>query len=91
MDEAVGAGRADGLLVKPLGVELAAFEACDLGGDQSRAVREVLRAVLRPLLELAMVEGQCLQVAGPLRGADRIAKRGSRQSGVEMVLCQLEE
>src|ERR1700733_15717517 len=60
VNKTVGAGRADGLLVKPLGVELAAFEGGDLGGDQSRAVRKVLRAVLGPFLELAIMGGQCI-------------------------------
>ncbi len=91
VDEAVVAGRADGLLVEALGVELAAFDARDLGADQRGAVREVLRAVLGPHLELAVVGGQGLEVLGSLRRRGRIAERGLRQRGVEMVLRPLEE
>ena len=53
MNKAVVAGRADGLFVEALGVELPAFEASDLGADQCGAVLEILRAVLRPDLRAA--------------------------------------
>ena len=62
MDEAVVARRPDGLFVQPLGIELAAFEARDLRADQRGAVREILRAVLRPDLELSVVGGQRLDM-----------------------------
>ena len=91
MDEAVCAGGANGLLVEPLGVKLAPFEARDLRADQRGAAREVLRAVLGPVLELAMVGGQGLQVAGSLRNGGRLAERGPRQRSVEMVLRPLED
>ena len=45
VDEAVGARRADGLFVEPIGVELAALDARNLGADQRGAVLEILRAV----------------------------------------------
>ncbi len=38
MDKAVGVCRVDGLFVKVLGIERAAFEACDLGSVQRGAV-----------------------------------------------------
>src|SRR3984885_11874235 len=47
VNKSVCAGRANGLLVEPLGVELAIFQACDLRTHQSRAVLEILRAVPR--------------------------------------------
>ena len=61
-------GRADGLFVEALGIQLAAFETSDLGADQRRAVCEILGAVLRPHLELLVMGGQRLQMAGPLAG-----------------------
>ena len=55
VDKAVGARRADGLFVKTLGVELAAFDARDLGADQCGAVLEIFGAILRPDLELPVM------------------------------------
>ena len=52
VDKAVCAGRADGLFVEALGIELAAFDPGDLRADQRGAVLEILRAILRPDLEL---------------------------------------
>src|ERR1700679_2632162 len=42
LNKTIGACRADGLFVVVLRIELPAFEASDLGGDQHRAVREIL-------------------------------------------------
>ena len=69
VDKAVGAGRADGLFVEPLGIELAAFDAGDLRADQRGAVLEILRAILGPDLELSVVGGQCLDSAAGARSA----------------------
>src|SRR6185436_1545101 len=55
VDEAVCAGRADGLFVKLLGIESAAFDAGDLGTDQRCTALEVRGAVLGPLAELTMM------------------------------------
>ena len=52
VNKAVGAGRADGLFVEALGLELAALRARDLRADQRGAVLEILRAIRRPDLEL---------------------------------------
>ena len=73
MNKAVVAGRADGLFVEALGIELAAFDAGDLGADQRGAVLEILRAVLRPDLELLVMGGQRLQMRWPL--ARRMPRR----------------
>ena len=92
MDKAVGAGRADGLFVEALGIELAAFEARDLGADQRGAVLEILRAILRPHLELAVVGGQRLDMLlarSPAGAASQ--ERGSGQRGVEMIFRRLED
>ena len=92
MDKAVGAGRADGLFVEALGVELAAFEAGDLGADQRGAVLEILRAVLRPDLELAG-DGrpEPPDAAGCSSRRCRIAECRARERAVEMILRRLEE
>ena len=71
VDKAVCARRADGLFVKALGVELAAFDACDLGADQRGAVLEILRAILRPDFELPVVSGQSLEMLLSLVGEMR--------------------
>ena len=55
LDEAVGAGRPDGLLVEILGIQRTAFDPGDLRSDQCCAVLEVLRAIRRPDLELPVV------------------------------------
>src|SRR6266850_1446642 len=91
VNEAVRASRADGLFVEPLGVELAAFEACDLGGDQRRPVRKVLRTVVGPRLQQTIVSCQCLLELGLFRRGCPTTKRGPCQRGVEMVLCPLED
>ena len=62
VDKAVCARRADGLFVEVLGIELAAFDACDLCAYQRGAVFEILRAILRPYFELSVVSGQSLEM-----------------------------
>src|SRR5262249_22610026 len=54
--------RTDCLLVEPLGIELTAFDPCDLRADQRGAVFEILRAILCPDLEPPMVRGQSLEM-----------------------------
>ncbi len=90
VNESVASGRADCLLIQTLGLELAAFETGDLGADQRGAVLEVLLAVLSPLLELAVVGGQSLEMAATLRRAGCVAECGPHQRGVEMELRPLE-
>ncbi len=85
VDEAVGARRADGLFVKPLGVELAAFQAGDLGADQRGAVLEVLRAILRPDLKLPVVRSNSVQVLLPLAGRCGVAAGGLGQRAVKVI------
>src|SRR5262249_36032517 len=55
LDEPVLACQPNGLLVEALGVQLTPCEAGDLGRDQRGAIREILRAALRPPRELGMV------------------------------------
>src|SRR5262245_66008260 len=91
VDEPVCAGRPDGLFVELLGIERATFEARDLGSDKRGTILEVHRAVLGPLLELAMMCSQCLPVPGTFRGGSRIAEHGSCQRGVELVVRLLKD
>src|SRR5207244_5739432 len=91
MDKAACVRRADGPIVETHRIELAAFDARDLRADERGAVGEVLRAVLGPLLELAVVGGQGLEMPGALRGGGRIAARGPRERGAQMEFRQLEE
>ena len=48
LDEIVRVRQPDGIFVQALGVQLPAFEARDLRGDQRHTVREILGAVLCP-------------------------------------------
>ena len=72
VDEAVRARGRDGALVEVHGVELASFDAGDLGGDEERAVLEVLRAGGGPAAERVgmFLEGCPVPAArGPHRAA----------------------
>src|SRR4029077_3653949 len=89
VDEAVRAGRGDGLFVQAHRVGIAAVNARDLGANELGAVFEVFRTVLGPLLELAMVGSQCLLVRGTFRVSSHLAERSSRQRTVEFVVCPL--
>ena len=60
VDEAVCAGRADGLFVEAFGVEVPAFDPRDLGADERGAVLEIVRAIVRPGLELFVMRRQSL-------------------------------
>ena len=70
VDEAVCAGRRDGLLIQALGLQFTTINTCNLGADQRGAVLEVLRAMFGPGLELPMVHRQDFQVRHPLIASD---------------------
>src|ERR1700730_9016381 len=55
VNEAVGAGRADGLFVEAHRVNIAAVDASNLGADQRGAVLEIVGAIRRPELELLVM------------------------------------
>ena len=84
VNKAVGAGRADGLFVEALGIELAAFEARDLGADQGGTVFEILWAIRRPELEFPVEGGQCVDMLPPI-GRRRVAGGGVGQRAVELI------
>src|SRR5258708_9328539 len=48
VNKAIGAGRADGLFVKALGIQFALFQTRELGANQCRPVCERYRTVLFP-------------------------------------------
>src|SRR3982074_2987722 len=58
VNKAVGAGRADSLFVEALGIELPAFDPRNLGADPRSAVREIVRAIRRPELELLVMRSE---------------------------------
>src|ERR1700674_2382113 len=55
VDKAIGASRADGQFVKAHRVMLAALDTSNLRGYQCGAVLKILRAVLRPDLQLSVM------------------------------------
>src|SRR5258708_32580047 len=63
LDEAVFSGRLNGLFVKALRVQFAAFDPRDLGCDQGRAVPEILRAILRPYNDLPAIYGEIFSIS----------------------------
>src|SRR5271166_760168 len=91
VDQAVVAGRADGLLVETLGLELPPVKAGDLRADQRGAAHKVFRAVFGPLLELAVVGGHALLVLGALGIRRRLAERDQRQRSVQVVVGPLKD
>jgi hypothetical protein len=55
VDKAVCICRADGLFVKALGLELAAFDTGNFGINQRGSIFEILRAIRSPYLKLFMM------------------------------------
>ena len=90
VDKAVRVCRADGLFVKMLGIELAAFDACDLRAHQRGAVFEILRAILRPYFELSVVSGQSLDMLLSLVGRCGIAGCRVGKRTIEVILRRFE-
>ena len=85
VDKAVCAGRADGLFVEALGIELAALNACNLRANQRGAVFEILRAIFCPYFQLSVVrrpEPRNAAVAGRQRG---VTACGVGQRAIEVI------
>src|SRR5262245_19220511 len=82
--------RADGLFVQALGIELAALNACDLCAHQCGAVFKILRADLRPYLELFVVGGQSLEMLPSLVRECGIPGCRVGKRTVVMKLCRFE-
>ena len=68
------------MFVKALGIELAAFDARDLGANQRGAVLEIFGAILRPYFELSVMGGQSLQMLRLLFERGRIVLNAARAS-----------
>src|SRR5712692_7940378 len=88
MNKAVCVRRADRLFVQTLGIELTAFEACDLGAHQCGTGLEILRAILRPYFELSMVSGQSPEMLLSLVVRCRIPGCGVGKRTIEVKLCR---
>src|SRR5258705_13144582 len=74
VNKAVVAGRADGLLVEVLGVELPAFEARNLGADQRAAGLEIVQAILCSYFALSGMVSQSRAVLLALGGRGNVPK-----------------
>src|ERR1700760_1651043 len=81
-NQAVVAGRSDGLVIETLSIELPPVKAGDLGADQRGATRNVFRAVVGPLLGLAGVRRPAGVVLGALGIRRRLADRDQRQRSI---------
>jgi hypothetical protein len=63
----------------------------DLGGNQCRAVPEILGAILRPEIDLFVVGGECLQILGPLLRRCSVVLCCPRERVIENVFSRLKE
>jgi hypothetical protein len=86
LDKAIGVCRADGLFVQALCIELAAFDASDLGAHQRDTAFEIFRAILRPDFDLSVVGGHRLAVLSVPIGECRIAGCRVGQRSIEVIL-----
>jgi hypothetical protein len=86
----VGAGRANGLFVEALSIELAALQACDFGAHQRDAVLKILRAIRRPDLELLVVRDQSLDMLPSMAGHCGLTGCRFSECSVELILCGFE-
>src|SRR5580693_358533 len=89
LDEAVLTCRLNGLLIQVHGVEIAALEASDLGGDQCRAVSEILGAILGQYNDLLVVGDKCLAITNPLLGRCSVVLCCPCERVIEMVFGRL--
>ena len=80
VDEAVCAGRADGLFVEAFGVEVPAFDPRDLGADERGAVLEILGTVLRPDFELSVMRSQTGNILLALVAAAEVSQTAASES-----------
>src|SRR5262249_6699549 len=85
VDKAVGAGRADGLFVEPLGIDFASLDTGNLGADKCCAILKVLRTIRRPSPKLFLMSPKYLSMLDVRVGARGLAACGARQRGIEMI------
>src|SRR5262249_32211748 len=67
VDKSVRVSRADGPLIKILGVELSSLDAGDFGADQRGSIFEVLRTMAGPGFKLPMMNSQRVMMGELLR------------------------
>jgi hypothetical protein len=85
VNKAVGAGRTDCLLVEAHRFNIAALQAGNLGPNQGGAVFEIVRAMLRPDLDLFVMRREIVHELPPLAGSCGIARGGSGQRTVKVI------
>ena len=90
VNEAVVAGGADGLFKETLRVKFSALEAGDFGAGKESAIREALRAILRPQFELLMVGRQRFKVPLPFFRGCQIPAGRVGQCCIELVFRRFE-
>jgi hypothetical protein len=90
VDKPVCPCRADGLVVKVHRIKRPVFETSDLRPEQCSAVGEVLRAMLRPRLDLPAVCGQRFDVLLPFAGRGKVARSCMGKPGIKVVLSRFE-
>src|SRR5262245_31138005 len=86
VDEGAFAGRLDRGFVEALGIQLPAFDASSLRADQCGAALEILRATLRPCVELSVMRGQSLEMRWAFVIRCRVEARGVRERTVKVIL-----
>src|SRR3954447_17170522 len=91
LNETVVAGRANGLLVKAHGIEVAAFDPGDFRAHQCSAIFEIFGAVLRPDCKLPVVIGQRLEVLLSRALGRRFKSRSASESAVKVILRHFKE
>src|SRR5262245_37036841 len=90
LNKLVLACRLDGRFVQPLGIQLPAFDPGNFGANQCGAVFEVLRAMLRPDIELSLMKGQSFQMLYALVGRCGVAVCRASKRAVKVVFGCLE-
>ena len=85
MDKAVCASRVDGPFVQAHRIKIAAFDPGNFSANQRGAVLEVLRAILRPDIELSLVKGHRLQMLLALVARRGVAACSARQRAVKVI------
>src|SRR6516164_7786171 len=90
VNETVITSRQDRFFVETLGVQLPAFNARDLCGDQRCAAPEVGGAALRPNFKLLVVSCQCRRVLRPFLIGHRVAMSHPRERCMEVEVRHLD-
>ena len=86
LDEATVTRRTDRLFIEAHRVDIAALDARNLRAHQRGAVLEMLRATLRPDLQLPMMGSQSVEVRPSLVGSCGIATGGFGQRTVKAII-----